>query len=38
MPRAVPIVLALLALQAELVVLFVVPGRSPEPHGLPLPA
>jgi hypothetical protein len=36
MPRAVPIVLVLLALQAALVLLFVVPGRSPEPHGLPV--
>ena len=36
MPRAVPIVVALLALQAALVLLFVVPTRSPEPHGLPV--
>ena len=36
MPRAVPIVIALLALQAALVLLFVVPGRAPEPHGLPV--
>ena len=36
MPRAVPIVTALLLLQAVLVLLFVVPGRSPEPHGLPV--
>jgi hypothetical protein len=36
MPRAVPIVLAMLALQAALVALFVVPGRAPEPHGLPV--
>src|SRR5919107_4245809 len=36
MPRPVPIVLALLVLQAALVLLFVVPARSPEPHGLPV--
>jgi len=36
MPRAVPIVVALLALQAALVLLFVVPGHAPEPHGLPV--
>jgi hypothetical protein len=36
MPRPVPIVLALLALQAALVLLFVVPARSPQPHGLPV--
>lgn len=36
MTRAVPIVLALLVLQAALVLLFVVPARSPEPHGLPV--
>ena len=36
MPRAVPIVIALLLVQAALVLLFVVPGRSPEPHGLPV--
>jgi len=36
MPRVIPILLALLALQAALVLLFVVPGRSPEPHGLPV--
>src|SRR5688500_3453621 len=36
MPRPVPIVLALLLLQAALVLLFVVPARSPEPHGLPV--
>ena len=36
MPRAVPIVIALLALQAALVLLFVLPSRAPEPHGLPV--
>lgn len=36
MPRRLLIVLALLALQAALVLLFVAPGRSPEPHGLPV--
>ena len=36
MPRAVPIVIALLAVQAALVLLFVVPARAPEPHGLPV--
>lgn len=36
MPRPVLIVVALLALQAALVLLFVVPARSPEPHGLPV--
>jgi hypothetical protein len=36
MPRPVPIVLALLALQATLVLLFVTPARAPEPHGLPV--
>ena len=36
MPRPVPIVLALLLLQAALVLLFVVPARSPEPHNLPV--
>src|SRR5215211_1336079 len=36
MTRPVPIVLALLVLQAALVLLFVVPARSPEPHGLPV--
>ena len=36
MPRPVPIVLALLALQAALVLLFVAPTRAPEPHGLPV--
>jgi hypothetical protein len=36
MPRPLQIVLALLALQAALVLLFVMPGRSPEPHGLPV--
>jgi hypothetical protein len=36
MLRPVPIVAALLALQTALVLLFVVPGRSPEPHGLPI--
>ncbi len=36
MPRVVQIVVALLALQSALVLLFVVPGRAPEPHGLPV--
>jgi len=36
MPRPLLIVLALLALQAALVLLFVAPGRAPEPHGLPV--
>jgi hypothetical protein len=36
MPRPVPIVLALLVLQAALVLLFIVPARSPEPHALPV--
>src|SRR5262245_54994006 len=36
MPRPVPIVLALLVLQAALVLLFVMPARAPEPHGLPV--
>ena len=34
--RPVPIVIALLTLQAALVLLFVAPRRSPEPHGLPV--
>ena len=34
--RAVQVVIAALALQAALVALFVVPVRTPEPHGLPV--
>ena len=36
MRRPVPIVVALLALQALLVLLFVAPARDPQPHGLPV--
>jgi len=36
MPRPVPIVLALLVVQAALVLLFVMPARTPAPHGLPV--
>ena len=36
MRRTVPIVVALLALQAVLVLLFVAPARDPQPHRLPI--
>ena len=36
MRRTVPIVVALLALQAVLVLLFVAPARDPQPHRLPV--
>ena len=35
-PRIVQIVVAMLLVQALLVVLFVIPARTPEPHGLPV--
>ena len=36
MRRLVSIVVALLAVQAVLVLLFVAPARDPRPHGLPV--